>query len=111
MSTKAVPAEAKKLSTYSHVTNAQGMMIIVMIVVSWLVSIFIPSITDGLVLILFLYCIMLVGTVFYFADKCDRYKSAAEAHQAERAKLIKELNDLRNQINRQEVLSEVHLGN
>ena len=110
MSTKVVAAGAQKLSAYSHVTNAQVMMIIVMILVSWLVSILIPSKTDGFVLILFLYCILLVGTVFYFADKCDRYRSAAEADQAKRARLIKELEDLRSQISRQTVLSEVHLG-
>lgn len=111
MSTKAVSAEAQKLSTYSHVTNAQAVMIIVIIVVSWLVSIFIPSITDGLILLFFFCSMLLAGMVIYFADKCDRYKSATEADQAERARLIKELDDLRNQISRQRVLSEVHLGN
>jgi uncharacterized membrane-anchored protein len=111
MLTKAVSAEAQKLSAYSHVTNAQAIMIIVMFFVSWLVSFFIPSKTDGFGLLFFLYSILLVGTVFYFADKCDRYKSATEADQAERARLIKELDDLRNQISRQRVLSEVHLGN
>lgn len=63
----------------SHTNNAEAGMAIV----AALGFFFMPSGVDTFVLLLFLFCLILVGTVFHYTYTCDMYRRRIHELQVE----------------------------